>query len=267
MPLTEEESTRSIEKYPVLVVPGYGAPSFQTERVSRELRSTGLDTISIKLPWLAMGDMARSAEIVGLQARRAIEERGFDKVNIFGFSLGGLIARYYLQELGGFPVLGRGAFVSSPYAGTYAGYLGYFSTAGRQVRPGSPLIRLLEDSPAREHLAGKCLSIFVRWDGVIVPCFSSYLSDGYNLMHARPLLHWRAVTSRDLIAQASEFLQGSIPQGAFPGRELGLLEPGELFAIPSPGQARSFWMTAWSPFRSIGRRVAGFFRGGDRRGK
>lgn len=264
MQLEAPEGERTGAEYPVLVIPGYGAPKFQTELVSRHLRSTGLDTISIALPWMAMGDMVRSAHIVEDQARLAIQERGVEKINLFGFSLGGLIAQYYLQELDGYPVLGRGAFVSSPYAGTYIGYLGAFSPAGRQVRPTSPLIRLLEQSRAREHLTGKCISIFVRWDGVIVPCVSSYLSNGYNLMHPRPLSHWRAVTSPELIYHASEFLQGGLPEGALPGRELGMLQGGDLFSMPWSDTVRSgrrFWRVVAKPFRSFGQKVKVLFRG------
>ena len=252
-----------VRNYPVLVVPGFGAPAFQTELVSEHLRSTGLDTISVRLPWLAMGDMVRSAGIVGEQARRAVEERGFEKVNLFGFSLGGLIARYYLQELEGYPLLGRGAFVSAPYSGTYLGYLGAFSPAGRQVRPGSGLLRRLEESGEREHLRGKCLSIFVRWDGVIVPCFSSYLPDGYNILATKPVTHWRAVTSRELILHASEFLQGGMPECAVPGRELGQLDAaGRAFAATGTVTRRRVWSVLYAPFRTFGKRVAGMFRRG-----
>lgn len=259
--IVAEDKGRS--ERPVLVIPGYGAPRFQTELVSRHLRASGLDTVSIVLPWMAMGDMVRSAGIVDEQAKRAIETYGCEKIDLFGFSLGGVIARYYLQELDGYPVLGRGAFVSSPNAGTYFGYLGFFSAAGRQVRPGSPFIRQLEESPVREQLMGKCLSIFVRWDGVIVPCFSSYLPDGYNLMHRSPVSHWRAVTSQDIISRASEFLLGGMPEGAFPGRELGMLEAGELVALPWMESARArrhYWRMVSTPFKSFARRVGMLLR-------
>jgi len=253
--------TEDTGRYPVLVIPGYGAPEFQTNLVGRYLQSSGLDTVKIKLPWMAMGDMTRSARIVAEQARRLQETLGHDKVNLFGYSLGGIIARYYLQELDGYPKLGRGAFISSPNAGTYFGYLGFFSPAGRQVRPGSPLIEQLNESPVLEHIAGKCLSIFVRWDGVIVPCFSSYLPNGYNLMQRRPLLHWRAVMDQDLIGRASEFLKGDMPEGVFAGRELGMIEAGDLLSVPWEigREKRRVWKVIFKPFRSLSRRVASLF--------
>jgi len=249
--------------YPVLVVPGYGGPAFQTELVARNLRSSGFSTISLKLPWMAMGDMTRSAGVLAEQVDRLRDILGHEKVNIFGYSLGGLVARYYLQEMDGYPMLGRGAFVSTPNRGTYIGYLGFFSAAGRQVRPGSPFIRAINESTACELLAGRCLSMFVRWDGVIVPTLSSYVPFGYNLLLDRPILHWRATTSAAVIRLASEFLAGGLPDGALQGKELGMLEAGELVPVTlsmerAPG--RRFWQAFSRPFRSVGGFFASIFR-------
>ena len=257
--VTDETTAR----YPVLIVPGYGSPGFQTDLVSRHLQSSGLDTVKIKLPWMAMGDMVRSANIVSEQAKRAMKTYGCERVNLFGYSLGGVVARYYLQELEGYPLLGRAAFISSPQAGTYFGYLGFFSPAGRQVQPNSPLLRQLNESPIRENLAGKCISIFVRWDGVIVPCFSSYLPEGYNLMQRRPISHFRAVMSREIAVRASEFLAGGLPEGAVPGREFGMLEGGELVVVPwarRETDRRRVWHVVSKPFVSLGSRIAMLFR-------
>ncbi|MBU1945135.1 MAG: hypothetical protein KKE36_15855 [Actinobacteria bacterium] len=247
--------------YPVLIVPGYGAPGFQTELVGRKLREAGMDTVAIQLPWLAMGDMVRAADVLAEQVRRVREYRGFEKVNLMGFSIGGLIARYYLQEMEGHPHLSRGAFVSSPNYGTYFGYLGFFSPAGRQVRPGSPFIEALNSSPLYESISRRCLSIFVRWDGVILPCFSSYMPHGYNLMLPRPISHWRAVMSDETIGRASEFLGGSMPEGALPGRELGLMEEGGMVAVTfAPPPRRRYWSPVSGPFRSLFRRIKALLR-------
>lgn len=249
--------------YPVLIIPGYGAPSYQTDLVGRSLESFGLDVVKVKLPWLAMGDMVRSAHILSEQVERVRDGWGFDRVNLFGFSLGGLIARYYLQELEGHLALGRGAFVASPHAGTYIGYLGFFSPAGRQVRPGSAFLRGLTEAPGRDCFAGRCLSIYVRWDGVIIPSGSAYMPGGYNLMCSRPLSHWRAVTSRDIMLRASEFLLGGIPEGSVPGHELALPEAGGVLAIPPdfhPVERAGVWRVIVKPLKSLAGKIASIFR-------
>lgn len=246
---------------PVLIVPGYGSPAFQTELVSKKLRSVGLDTIGVKLPWLAMGDMRRSAEVLAQQVYRAREYRGIESVSFLGFSLGGLVARFYLQEMKGYPHLSRAAFISAPNAGTYFGYLGFFSPAGRQVRPGSEFIEALNDSELAGSIASRCLSIFVRWDGVILPCFSSFLPDGYNLMLRKPVAHFRACMSDETILRASEFLLGDVPDGARHGRELDMLEAGRLVTVPAEVRPRRhYWAVAARPFISLYGRLGSLFR-------
>ena len=250
--------------YPVLVIPGYGAPAFQTEHVSRNLRDAGLDTVNMKLPWLGMGDITRSAGLLAENVERIQDSLGVGKVSLFGFSLGGIIAKYYLQEMEGYPVLGRGAFVSVPYAGTYFGYLGYFSPAGRQIRPASQLIQRLNETRVAE-IAGKCLSIYVRWDGVIVPSERAYIPDGYNIRRERPISHWRSVTNREMILTAAEFLRGGLPEGAVPGHELVVPEPVRMIFVPSSpaaGSGRS-GRAVTKPLRSFGSKVASLFRRKD----
>lgn len=266
MVVVEGRSERRTGEFPVLIIPGYGAPQYQTDLVGKHLQSNGLDVVKVKLPWMAMGDMTRSAALLSESVKRVREQMGFELVNFFGYSLGGIIARYYLQELEGYPALGRGAFVSAPNAGTYIGYLGFFSPAGRQVRPGSPLIRRLNESPVCDEIAGKCLSIFVRWDGVIVPSDSAYLPFGYNMMQRRPISHWRAVMNAELLRHASEFLKGGMPDGVVPGRELFVPEAGDAFAFPwdaPTGAGRGVWQVLASPFRSLGSRIASVFRRQD----
>lgn len=255
----EKESGR----HPVIIVPGYGSPSFQSNWVGKKLRAWGHDTFTVKLPWLAMGDMVRSAELLSDNVEKVREETGFEKINLLGYSLGGLIARYYLKILEGHLFLGRGAFVASPYAGTYFGYVGFFSPAGRQARPGSPFIRRLFEAPNPDCLGEKCLSIYVRWDGVIVPSGSSYLPGGFNLTSSRPVSHWRAVTSRELLFRASDFLRGGLPEEAFAGRELKLSRAGlpvALAPVSAPAGRRRIWTVLGGPFKSIGRRLASLLR-------
>lgn len=261
MTTAASEETSRTDRYPVLVIPGYGAPQFQTDRVGRMIQEGGLDVVKIKLPWMGMGDMRRYAGLVSERVGRLREYLGHERVNFFGFSLGGIVVRYYLQELGGYPALGRAAFVSSPNAGTRIGYLGFFSPAGLQVRTGSPLIRALNESPLCEEIAGRCLSIFVRWDGVIVPHESSYMPSGFNLFEPRPLTHWRAVMSGELVNRACEFLKGGMPPGAVPGAELILPEAGDITAVPwTPPERRSVRQVAYSPVRSLGTWIASLFR-------
>jgi triacylglycerol lipase len=66
-------------------------------------------------------------------------------VALVGFSMGALVARYYLQALGG--VRSTKAFfsIAGPYRGSLNAYL-YPGAGTRQMRPGSPFIRALDAS-------------------------------------------------------------------------------------------------------------------------
>jgi len=249
--------------FPVLIIPGYGAPLYQTGWVGKQVQSRCLDTISVKLPWLGVGDMKRSAEIVAEQVESVKGRYGFEKVNLLGFSLGGLIARYYLQEFDGHRSMARAAFLAPPLAGAYMGYLGFFTPAGRQVRPGSSFLRDLEDSRKREWGSERCLSIYVRWDGVIVPSESAHLPAGYNLRLARPISHWGVVLSRGLIHRATDFLKGSLPDGVEPGRELKARGAPRVYALtPQPPAGRHWisWSAIFSPFKALAGKVKALTR-------
>ncbi len=246
---------------PVLLVPGYGAPSFVTDRAGRLLRSHGLDTLSIRLPWLAMGNILRSAEVVADQAERAMELHGHERVNILGNSIGGIVARYYLQEMEGFRFLDRGAFLSCPHSGTRFGYPGSFSPAGRQVRTQSPLIERLNHPESLECIKGRCLSLYVRWDGVILPSSSSYLPWGFNVACNRPLGHWRSITSTMMFDFAAGYFLEGLPPGLMPGHELGMFEAGNIFGVSlALRESFRFWRAFSRPFKAIGRRLSSLFR-------
>ena len=207
--------------------------------------------------------MRRSAEIVAEQVESVKGRYGFEKVNLLGFSLGGLVARYYLQEFDGHRNMARAAFLAPPLAGAYLGYLGFFTPAGRQVRPGSSFLRDLEDSRKREWGSERCLSIYVRWDGVIVPSESAHLPAGYNLRLARPISHWGVVLNRGLIHRATDFLKGNLPDGAEPGRELKAKSAPRVYVLtpqPPAGRHRISWSAIFSPFKALAGKVKALTR-------
>lgn len=260
---TLNDSGEDTGAYPVLIVPGYAAPSFHASWIGKHLQARGLNTVKLELPWLGVGDMTRSAEIVAEKVERIKEGFGFEKVNLLGSSLGGLIARIYLQEFGGYPNLGRAVFLAAPQNGAYIGYLGFFTTAGRQVRPGSTYLQNLNGSSLYDCNSTRCLSIYTRWDGVIVPSESANLPYGYNLRLSWPVSHWGVVCNRMVVNKAAEFIRGDLPEGAEPGRELGELEVTDLYAIPQPLPPRTMgrvWSILFKPLKSLVRRGISLFR-------
>ena len=200
--------------YPVLVVPGWGAPARHTRWIAKRLEREGLDVRWMSLPRMAIGDMVASAKLVLKEVEGIRSETGAARVNLLGYSLGGLIVRIYLETLGGYRALGRAVYVGAPQDGIYTGYPASFTTAGRQVRKGSRFMRELNRERRCRCDGTRCLAVFLSKDGTILPSKSARLACGYNLELVWPVLHWGLVFNREVIAAAATFLNGELPGGA-----------------------------------------------------
>lgn len=93
-------------------------------------------------------------------------ETGYERVHVVGHSLGGLVARYYVQKLGGDARVHTLCTLGTPHAGTWAANL-LPQGVVRQLRPGSDLVaELAEPAPG-------CRTRFVAFwsdlDQLVVP--------------------------------------------------------------------------------------------------
>lgn len=106
-------------------------------------------------------------------------------IGLIGFSMGCLIARYYLQELDG-QRRGRVLFaISGPHRGSLSAWC-YVGRGAREMRPGSAFLRGLEASEHR--LAGMPLySYHTPFDLMILPPASSRWPRAVHLSARAPL--------------------------------------------------------------------------------
>ncbi|GGL75486.1 lipase [Streptomyces fumigatiscleroticus] len=88
-------------------------------------------------------DIRTAAELLGRHIEEICERTGSDQVDIVGHSLGGLIARYYVQRLGGDMRVRMLVTLGTPHAGTRAVPLANAHPIVRQMRPGSEVIEEL----------------------------------------------------------------------------------------------------------------------------
>jgi triacylglycerol lipase len=93
--------------------------------------------------------------------------------HLLGFSMGGIICRYYLQRLGGSKRVKRFITVSSPHKGSV---LAYFrpNRGGRHLRPNSSFIQDLNKDKGwiKKH---RFKSLYTPLDLMILPSSSSVL--------------------------------------------------------------------------------------------
>ena len=100
-------------------------------------------------------------------------------LDLLGFSMGGVIARIWLQELGGAKRTHRFLSVGSPQRGTLtAQCIPSWLFAGlADMKRGSPLLNLLNRDSAKLQQVD-CISFFCRWDLMVFPGWQAVLPIG-----------------------------------------------------------------------------------------
>ncbi|WP_369171816.1 esterase/lipase family protein [Streptomyces sp. R28] len=88
-------------------------------------------------------DIRTAAELLGRHIEGICERTGSRQVDIVGHSLGGLIARYYVQCLGGDLRVRTLVTLGTPHSGTRVVPLANAHPIVRQMRPGSPVLEEL----------------------------------------------------------------------------------------------------------------------------
>jgi pimeloyl-ACP methyl ester carboxylesterase len=92
-------------------------------------------------------DVPRAATLLGRHVERLRRVYDDAPVSIIGHSLGGLIARYYVQRLGGSRLVPRVVTLATPHHGTETARLLHPLPIVRQLRPDSEVLAEL-DQPA-----------------------------------------------------------------------------------------------------------------------
>ncbi|MDX3457829.1 alpha/beta fold hydrolase [Streptomyces sp. ME02-8801-2C] len=88
-------------------------------------------------------DIRTAAELLGRHIEEICRRTGQPRVDIVGHSLGGLIARYYVQRLGGDIRVRTLVTLGTPHSGTRAVPLADAHPIVRQMRPGSEVLQEL----------------------------------------------------------------------------------------------------------------------------
>ncbi|MBD0423102.1 alpha/beta fold hydrolase [Streptomyces sp. TRM S81-3] len=88
-------------------------------------------------------DIRTGAELLGRHIEEICARTGSDRVDVVGHSLGGLIARYYVQRLGGDARVRMLVTLGTPHTGTRVVPLANAHPIVRQMRPGSAVLEEL----------------------------------------------------------------------------------------------------------------------------
>ena len=117
------------------------------------------------------------------------------EIDIVGFSMGGLISRFWLQNHNGFLRTKRFFSIGTPHFGTYTAQMipSFLMPGIAEMKRGSNLLsQLNNDLSSLEKI--KCSSFFTRWDLMSFPGWQAKLPIG-DSYHLPVLTHKELITS------------------------------------------------------------------------
>lgn len=197
----------------VILIPGIFDYGKSMHRMADALIAQGFDAHYIRLRpntgWHGM-------EALAVQLRDLIESvaQAEQTCSLVGFSMGGIVARYYLQRMGGVARVHKFISLSSPHFGSFwANFLPY--KGGSQLRVGSEfLTELNRETELLESTAP--VSIWTPYDFTILPQTSSRLPLGAGYEVPVPLHRWVPLNA-EVIDLVTAELEGALEQGSLSG--------------------------------------------------
>lgn len=111
-------------------------------------------------------DVRQVAQRLSALVEKTCEETGYERVHVVGHSLGGLIARYYVQKLGGDARVHTVCTLGTPHTGTLAAHL-LPQRLVKQLRPASEIMAELAEPAA--GLNTRFVAFWSDLDELMVP--------------------------------------------------------------------------------------------------
>ena len=163
---------------PVILVHGIHSDSRDMTRMARHFRAEGREVFT---PDLSPNGGQATIEELGRQladytAKHVKRGRKFDLV---GFSMGGLVSRYYVQRLGGAAHVGHLVTIAAPHHGTILARL-HRGAGAVEMRRDSPFLRELACDDAKLSLV-KFTAFYTPLDLVVMPASSSTMPQARNV--------------------------------------------------------------------------------------
>lgn len=177
-----------VNSNPILLVHGLMDTSSKMRKISSHLHHLGWQVFDIDL---SPNNGDSRLEILAQQVADLVD-RTFSPeqpIDLLGFSMGGLVSRYYLQRLGGLDRVHRFISISAPNNGTIAAEFS-LRPGCRQMRPNSEFIADLNSDIDRLKSLN-FTSIWTPFDLIILPPSSSQLGIGTDIsipVLAHPLM-------------------------------------------------------------------------------
>ncbi len=164
---------------------------------------TALYSIALP-PWK---DVEVLTERLARQVDRVRHATGLQKVHLVGHSMGGLIARNYLQIRGGAEKVDRCLLIGTPNGGSKMAPFS-LSALGRLLMPGSVFLRRLAEAPLPAE-ARVCV-LYSRHDNLVIPYENACL-EGATAVELDRVGHVGLLFSRRVLQVLVDLLQEKTP--------------------------------------------------------
>ena len=166
----------------VVLVTGVTIKAAWFDGIAARLKRDGFRTVMYEPPALLSGDLFQASKDLGAFVERVQHESGDEKVDILAECTGGLIARYYLQSLGGDHHVSRLVTFVSPQHGIGPIPLVALVTGWRalyDLSPGSRFLHAVNDAPLPKNVP--ITSIYTCTDEYIKPYTTSFIPGATNV--------------------------------------------------------------------------------------
>ena len=193
------DSTRT----PVILIPGYGMNRSCLFFFQIYLRRRGFPWVWIVNNRPHSATVPRYAERLGEAVQRMLRESGGQKVDLVCHSAGGVIAGWYVRQLGGAASVRRLVTIGTPWHGTRTAVFGQRAHA-RDLLPGSDIVAGIAAPPCPTW------AIWTRTDGMMVP-FSTAAPDGVNTVEVQDEGHLSMLYSARVYRLVRDILTAPTP--------------------------------------------------------
>jgi triacylglycerol esterase/lipase EstA (alpha/beta hydrolase family) len=178
---------------PVILINGFSVHNEALELMARSLRRDGFTVYVPELPNNAMDEIDGTARYLAEYVERVRRETGSRKVDLVGYSEGGLVARAYAKWYGGDATVDSSISLGTPHSGVLMGGIAQVISAVGLLRAavpeaaqdmliGSSFMKRLNDGDRTPGAAVRYTSIFAKdWDGIVTPGSSGALEGATNI--------------------------------------------------------------------------------------
>ena len=164
------------------------------------------------LPGAGLGDIGQTSQPLGALVDQVRAQTGAARVDLIGHSQGGLVARYYVKNLGGSAKVDRVISLGAPHYGTYAAniatFFGFGSclgiTACEQMSIGSSFLASLNAGPDVISPV-RYTNIYTAYDELVRPVGNATLRDGATNVKVQDQCWLRVVGHLGLILDGTVY--------------------------------------------------------------